>query len=94
MVVNNKRFNRIPNTDLFEDVLTGEEIRFTNTQRILRLLNSLNDDNDKLSEECYECTVNNRLLKQKLEAYFKVLEKHQIHTAEKLDKCLTNERVW
>ena len=37
-----KRFNRIPNTDLFEDGLTGEEIRFTNAQRILRLLNSLN----------------------------------------------------
>lgn len=93
-----KRFRVIPDVGVYDE-LTGN---ISSTHRELcSQLNYLSEKADHNAELYYDKKSElewqyelNDILKEKLRVWFNVLNKYNIHTAEKLDQVLRNERVW
>ena len=73
-----KRFNYYPNSQMIIDELTGKH--YSGNKQVCELLNRINERADMNEEAFYE--------------WFKVLEKYNIRSPEKLDKVLWNSRTW
>ena len=73
-----KRFNYYPNSQMIIDELTGKH--YSGNKQVCELLNRINERADMNEEAFYE--------------WFKVLEKYNIGSPEKLDKVLWNSRTW
>ena len=75
-----------------KDELTGKI--YSNHRELCKLLNETSEKSDENAEKYYDCLINKKVMGQKLEEWLKVLNKHGIHSAEKLDLMLTVQKVW
>ena len=76
--MNEKRFVYYRNSQMIIDELTGKH--YSGNKQVCELLNRINERADMNEEAFYE--------------WFKVLEKYNIRSPEKLDRVLFNSRVW
>ena len=73
-----ERFVYYRNSQMIIDELTGKH--YSGNKQVCELLNRINERADMNEEAFYE--------------WFKVLEKYNIRSPEKLDKVLWNSRTW
>ena len=73
-----KRFNYYRNSQMIIDELTGKH--YSGNKQVCELLNRINERADMNAEAFDE--------------WFRVLEKYNIRSPEKLDKVLWNSRTW
>ena len=73
-----KRFNYYPNSQMIIDELTGKH--YSGNKQVCELLNRINERADMNAEA--------------FDDWFRVLEKYNIRSPEKLDKVLWNSRTW
>ena len=76
--MNEKRFVYYRNSQMIIDELTGKH--YSGNKQVCELLNRINERADMNEEAFYE--------------WFRVLEKYNIDSPEKLDRVLFNSRVW
>jgi hypothetical protein len=76
--MNEKRFKYYPNSQMIIDELTGKH--YSGNKQVCELLNRINERADMNAEAFDE--------------WFRVLEKYNIRSPEKLDKVLWNSRTW
>ena len=76
--MNEDRFRYYSNSQMIIDNLTGKH--YSGNKQVCELLNRINERADMNEEAFYE--------------WFKVLEKYNIRSPEKLDRVLFNSRVW
>ena len=73
-----ERFVYYPNSQMIIDELTGKH--YSGNKQVCELLNRINERADMNAKAFDE--------------WFRVLEKYNIHSPEKLDKVLWNSRTW
>ena len=73
-----ERFVYYPNSQMIIDELTGKH--YSGNKQVCELLNRINERADMNAESFDE--------------WFRVLEKYNIRSPEKLDKVLWNSRTW
>ena len=76
--MNEKRFVYYRNSQMIIDELTGKH--YSGNKQVCELLNRINERADMNAEA--------------FDDWFRVLEKYNIHSPEKLDKVLWNSRTW
>ena len=76
--MNEKRFKYYPNSQMIIDELTGKH--YSGNKQVCELLNRINERADMNAEA--------------FDDWFRVLEKYNIRSPEKLDKVLWNSRTW
>ena len=76
--MNEERFKYYRNSQMIIDELTGKH--YSGNKQVCELLNRINERADMNAEAFDE--------------WFRVLEKYNIHSPEKLDKVLWNSRTW
>lgn len=76
--MNEERFKYYRNSQMIIDELTGKH--YSGNKQVCELLNRINERAD-MNEEAFD-------------EWFRVLEKYNIRSPEKLDKVLWNSRTW
>lgn len=91
-----KRFTETLSTGIVTDHETGRkykcEMRIDDD--LLKLLNELHGENQKLQNELETYKSGNVVLKKTLDKYEKVMRKYELDSVEKLDQVLREQRVW
>ena len=94
-----KRFRYNSTSQIITDDMTG--YTYYGNKQVCDLLNKESDKRDLMVEkyvdtqlELNKINTNYEICREKMKAYFKVLEKYHIHNPEKLDACLREGRVW